>query len=804
MDATIRATCPKCQSALRIPAQWAGQPVKCKKCGSVVRTKPTAAPPPAGTTPTALDPTGTNGHPAPAYGPAPQPSPFSELGPAAPVPIYNPFEDQPASPDTNGYATPTATGMPPGYPHPYPAPAAGYPYPVPPGYVPPTGYPYPVPQGYPQPVAYPTAAYPPAQPQPASLPDLADDGGEFKPSEATTAYRGRGRYRRGSGNSKYVWIGVSLLLTAGLIGGGVYAAKHIVPKRGENGQGDGNSTDPKNGQQVANGEGGKGGLLANAGPPPRRMLFIHISNYLYLNPLTSSQVDGKSRGPDTTRPAAMRLSYELRIPRDKNNDQLFLLSDTASPPENRLPMKSVLTGIYEKFFDTTRAQDRILVYFGGHVRAMDGKVYLVPIEGDPDEPSSLIPLDDFYTKLKACPATQKAVIWDVCRFNPERGRQRPGSEPMTEEIATALSAVPPGVQAVITCQPGENALEFYNEQPEGPTKPAVVGSNFLAATRYVANNNRSGNKPSGPDDPIPIDEWASALGKRVNEVTSTSPAKTKQTVKVVGSPPANLVAFNKDDPPAPRFEYPPSPKSASPTEVAAIASELALPGIKNDDGESGIANFPFPAEALAPYKADVPVSEIMANKDKYPLRVAVLDAYATIRDVWAKNGGKLREQFGGKTTDEAKKEILAEQIFPAEAIPRLERAIVLLEAVEPMRTAEPKRWQAHYDYALAQCKARLAFMHEYNLALGNIRTEVLPPLDAKKGQNGYKLVATEKMKVKKEAKYADEAKELFDKIVTGYKGSPWAILAKRERVLSLGLAWQPVNLSAGAPEPTTE
>ena len=64
-------------------------------------------------------------------------------------------------------------------------------------------------------------------------------------------------------------------------------------------------------------------------------------------------------------------------------------------------MKSVLTGTYEKFFDTSRAQDRIVVYFGGHVRPMDGKVYLVPIEGDPDEPASLIPSTTF-TRNSSC------------------------------------------------------------------------------------------------------------------------------------------------------------------------------------------------------------------------------------------------------------------------------------------------------------------------------------------------------------------------------------------------------------------
>src|SRR5262245_37779334 len=40
MDTTVRATCPKCRSTLRIPTLWVGQMVRCKKCHAVVRSKP--------------------------------------------------------------------------------------------------------------------------------------------------------------------------------------------------------------------------------------------------------------------------------------------------------------------------------------------------------------------------------------------------------------------------------------------------------------------------------------------------------------------------------------------------------------------------------------------------------------------------------------------------------------------------------------------------------------------------------------------------------------------------------------------
>jgi hypothetical protein len=86
-------------------------------------------------------------------------------------------------------------------------------------------------------------------------------------------------------------------------------------------------------------------------------------------------------------------------------------------------------------------------------------------------------------------------------------------------------------------------------------------------------------------------------------------------------------------------------------------------------------------------------------------------------------------------------------------------------------------------------------MHEYNLALGSIRTEVLPPLDPAQGHDGYRLIAAERMKVK-EKTFAEEAQEIYDSIITEYKGTPWAVQAKRDKVLSLGLAWQPFNSKA--------
>jgi len=115
--------------------------------------------------------------------------------------------------------------------------------------------------------------------------------------------------------------------------------------------------------------------------------------------------------------------------------------------------------------------------------------------------------------------------------------------------------------------------------------------------------------------------------------------------------------------------------------------------------------------------------------------------------------------------------------------------------VAEMQKDEPKRWQAHYDFAVACVKARLAYMNEYNKILGTIVTETLPTRDEKLGQDGYLLVASETLKSGKDVKkLAEEAQEAFQEIAVKYKGTPWAIQAKQEKSVVLGLNWKAASL----------
>jgi hypothetical protein len=534
------------------------------------------------------------------------------------------------------------------------------------------------------------------------------------------------------------------------------------------------------------------------------MLFVHLTKYMFLNPLTA----GARYGEDKSKPAAIHWAREWNVPYDPkepDKGQLFVVSDTARPDkgaEATAPMRNVVVGAYEQFFATSRAQDRVVVYFGGHALEVGGKAYLAPLDGDPDEPdATLIPVADFYDKLKACKATQRVVVWEVCRYNPEKGVPlAPGSGPMPEGLAKALLAAPAGVEVVLACGPGENALEFDSLQVEtSASAPKYSGSSFLDSARYVfARAARQPGKPPSPADPIPVADWAAAVGRRAAEVAGVK--GLKQTVRADGKPPGSWVAFNPDEPPARRFDLPAATKGTSPAEVTAVVSEFNLPPITATQDGFDIRGLVFRDEVMKEYRSDVTLDQVMRDKATFRFQAKTFEAIDKVRLLWQSGGAgapSLREQMTPQIDDRLKREIKNEQDFWALGGAELEVLNGDLDALAPMRDGQPKRWQAHYDYARAVVKARLAYMNEYNKLLGDVLTETFPERDPKRNEDGWRRVPSEKMKSRKEIQQlAEEAREIYARIITEHKGTPWAVQAKRERPTPLGMAWQPANLNA--------
>ncbi|OWK39444.1 hypothetical protein FRUB_06007 [Fimbriiglobus ruber] len=556
----------------------------------------------------------------------------------------------------------------------------------------------------------------------------------------------------------------------------------------------GNTTTPGTQKSTAPAGPGAGtGIKSASIQFPRRMLVMNASKYLYCNSLAA----GKSHtGGDQVSEVAKRLAFEWRVPQDPGNNQLFVLDDTSGKTARPM-LKSIIEQTYEQFCETSRPQDHVFIYFGGHATEKEGKAYLVPVDGDLSDAATLVPLDDFWAKVKDCKAQQKVVVFDVCRLNEDGDQVRPGSEALSEGLEKALTSPPAGVQVVTTCSMGQNALE-YRRNPQDAAD--VIGSLFLSTMKYVADKGKAKPaKPLAPDDPLPIGQWVDAAKVRMKEVAGLT-MKGEQVPKLTGSEPGSAVAFNAEEAAAKRFEFPTPPKGLAPTEIAKITKIIDLPPIRQNtsgDEEPIETLIPFTEEAMKDYKTDMSEEDIKKDPEKYKVRIAALDTLEAIRKVWtatqAKDGSSgLRETFTGDSNDAVKKQIIAEQETPARIILELDERVKAMEMVMgDLEKEESKFWKATFQYTLAQAKARLAFMNEYNLSLGNIRTDSLPMKDEKKGQTGLQLVSQEKMKSKKDVKdLAEDAKKLFAELAKESKDTPWGVVAHRNKVLALGLDWK--------------
>jgi hypothetical protein len=189
---------------------------------------------------------------------------------------------------------------------------------------------------------------------------------------------------------------------------------------------------------------------------------------------------------------------------------------------------------------------------------------------------------------------------------------------------------------------------------------------------------------------------------------------------------------------------------------------------------------PFSAQVLAQYKDD---------GEKSPFREAVEKARKALNDQL--RGKRLPEEWRMSGTENDLKAQVKD--FQEKEVARTLRE--LEEALDDLRKAgkegrkeeKSKRWQANYDYILARLEAQIAYLYEYDSALGEMRKE-LP----ERGPNGWRLASQAKFSGDPAGrKLMVESNKTLDKLAKENPGTPWEILAKRDRLSNLGLKWQP-------------
>ncbi|HZZ81127.1 MAG TPA: caspase family protein [Gemmataceae bacterium] len=546
----------------------------------------------------------------------------------------------------------------------------------------------------------------------------------------------------------------------------------------------------------------KGPIFSN-GPFPRRALLISVNNYLMFNTVHyGSPADSFKNGYPGSSTAVLR-DRLTRPPMYFPATQVFELSDgvpmnakTAKPHSTQ---KSVLQSTIHDFADTSRAQDRVLIVFAGHATSVEGKPYLVPIDGNMKKPDSLLPLEWVFDELKKCKAQQKVLVLDVFRYSPSRGFELPstgeGAEgAMPEDFDKALMNPPAGVQVLVSCQKEQSSIELDG------------GSAFMQA---FCNSLQGGPEMAGianPTEPIPIDNLVVKINQRLKDLVTAE--KRTQIARLTGTP-GTSIGYEAGEALAQTISLKEPTvaggDAAKPAAVNNILVELSIiPQVREtragDINLLRAQNLPaFPSKTIDSYKPDG-YQNLMDLEKKYqkdseafakefPLRAAYFDALEALKE---SQKLQMRETLNSPVDPKRKAAFLNEQEPIGISIFKLNSALAVIKRAEKQREMETsKRWQANFDYMKARLQSRVMYLYEYNYTLGQIRADNLPELAA--GQSGWRVgISGAKLNVtENEAKdLAKKTKKLWNEIEERYPDTPWALLAQRESMIALGLTWR--------------
>ena len=529
---------------------------------------------------------------------------------------------------------------------------------------------------------------------------------------------------------------------------------------------------------------------------PRRALIISIHDYLYANPLQSGMPGTQANLNNFIN----SLNVFLHVPLN----QIAHLSDDAGKQWGpRAPTKTVIEKTLTNFLDSSRPQDRILVFFLGHAVEVGDDVYLAPIEGELDRAETLIPLKWFYEQLAKCKARQKVLVLDGNRYNQTLGQERQsGGEEMGPKLDAMLKAPPPGVQVWSSCIAKQRSFAS-DGYPMGI---------FLDSLQKALRQGGKG-KIQKPDEELPLAHYVELVNKFMKN--DLSKRKLEQVSRLTGKEADTGAAYD------PKQKAPPNAKAAlarppagveeNKKLVEAVLDQIGTPPIK----VKATHELPISYDALPPFSAEM--LKKFQDDPNSPLRQPVQDARAMLWAIYPDQPPSslkvevalarrnypvqlsvLKDGYPAPSSrDEAqfKKRVENDERHVAMLMRAVEDALMKLrepKVVEARENEKSKRWQANYDFMLARVEMQYAYLFEYQSMLGSMRKE-FPPRNPEL-HSRWKLASQPKLQGdsigKKSAK---DAQKLLDKIIKNNTGSPWEVLAKREKLTNLGLEWQPAK-----------
>lgn len=142
-----------------------------------------------------------------------------------------------------------------------------------------------------------------------------------------------------------------------------------------------------------------------------------------------------------------------------------------------------------------------------------------------------------------------------------------------------------------------------------------------------------------------------------------------------------------------------------------------------------------------------------------------------------------------QTLEEFRRRLPEAQMGVGLAIFKLDSNQEELATLEQDLARETPDWQARYYYIRARLNARIAYLYEYNILLGQLRKQS-PPLDSQT-QQGWRVTASDGYRDGDAGKYGEAARDDYKNLAREYAATKWAAFSKEELPLLVGLKWEP-------------
>ena len=252
---------------------------------------------------------------------------------------------------------------------------------------------------------------------------------------------------------------------------------------------------------------GKGVQVEEAGPH-KWALLIGVEKYHRAPPLRFTVND------------VQQIGLTLRQRGDYKTENILELIDSATNPRYQ-PLRSSLLAEVPAFLAKPGTEDVVLVYFSGHgFRDKEGRLYLAPMDCDPDNPAPTgVTVEWFRQQLASCKAKTKILLLDACHAGSEKGDDKDGS------VAAKDLGVPfRDVEGVITLasSSSEEKSQIWFEKEQ-------------SLFSYWLNQGLKGHADLDGDGSVSIDELYGYVYRNVTESAKARFSRPQTPVRIVRS-----------------------------------------------------------------------------------------------------------------------------------------------------------------------------------------------------------------------------------------------------------------------------